>query len=46
MTRLAVERCAARLTDDVIPDRELVLSPTLTLRSSTGAPTVPPDGLA
>ena len=36
MTRLAVERCAARLTDDVVPDRELVLSPTLTLRSSTG----------
>src|SRR5687767_2387402 len=23
MTRLAVERCAARLTDDVVPDREL-----------------------
>jgi DNA-binding LacI/PurR family transcriptional regulator len=46
MTRLAVERCAARLTDDVVPDRELVLSPTLTLRSSTRAHTAPPDGIA
>jgi DNA-binding LacI/PurR family transcriptional regulator len=45
MTRLAVERCAARLTDDVVPDRELVLSPTLTLRSSTRAHTAPPDAI-
>jgi DNA-binding LacI/PurR family transcriptional regulator len=46
MTRLAVERCAARLTDDVVPDRELVLSPTLTLRTSTRAHAAPPDGIA
>ncbi|HEY0508129.1 MAG TPA: LacI family DNA-binding transcriptional regulator [Blastococcus sp.] len=38
MTRLAVERCAARLTDDAVPDRDLVLSPTLIMRSSTRGP--------
>jgi DNA-binding LacI/PurR family transcriptional regulator len=38
MTRLAVERCAARLTDEAVPDRDLVLSPTLITRSSTRAP--------
>jgi DNA-binding LacI/PurR family transcriptional regulator len=39
MTRLAVERCAARLTDEDVSDRDVVLSPTLIVRSSTGAPT-------
>jgi DNA-binding LacI/PurR family transcriptional regulator len=38
MTRLAVERCGARLTGDAVPDRDLVLSPTLILRSSTTSP--------
>jgi DNA-binding LacI/PurR family transcriptional regulator len=37
MTRLAIERSAARLGAQAIGDRELVLSPTLTLRGSTGA---------
>jgi DNA-binding LacI/PurR family transcriptional regulator len=36
-TRLAIERSAARLGAQAVGDRELVLSPTLTLRSSTGA---------
>jgi DNA-binding LacI/PurR family transcriptional regulator len=37
MTRLAIERSAARLGAQAIGKRELVLAPTLTLRSSTGA---------
>ncbi|MEX5721719.1 LacI family DNA-binding transcriptional regulator [Geodermatophilus maliterrae] len=37
MTRLAIERSAARLAAQSIGERELVLSPTLTLRGSTGA---------
>jgi DNA-binding LacI/PurR family transcriptional regulator len=35
MTRLAVERSAARLSGEIIEDRELVLSPQLIVRNST-----------
>ncbi|MGK5111399.1 MULTISPECIES: LacI family DNA-binding transcriptional regulator [unclassified Geodermatophilus] len=37
MARLAVDRCAARLAADPIAERDLVLSPRLVIRSSTGA---------
>jgi DNA-binding LacI/PurR family transcriptional regulator len=38
MTRLAVERCVARLNGDPVTARDLVLSPRLVVRGSTAAP--------
>ena len=43
MARLVVERLVARLTGEPVADRDLVLEPTLVLRTSTASP---PDGSA
>jgi len=38
MTRLAVERSVARIHDEPVAEREVVLPPELVVRGSTAAP--------